>query len=226
MQNNFITKVSPSVRLIALLILILTLLLAKSIYLILFITILTLILFVITDEKVNFYVKALKKLSLLLLIFLVAYIIMLKQQNIISIVLFSYKLLVIMVLILILFLNTDFKSMHEGFYGVLLPLKKINLDVEKISLDMTLSIWFIKFLMESKDEIKYSQILKSKKVINIKNLILPCIIYSINKLDILQNNLKIEFYKLKYKRINLRSKILLGMFLMLFVVCLFKEVIL
>ena len=63
MSNNFITKISPSVRIVALFLLILCLLLAKSIYLILFITILTIILIIIIDEKVNIYVNMLKKIN-------------------------------------------------------------------------------------------------------------------------------------------------------------------
>lgn len=226
MSNNFITKISPSVRIAVLILLILSLLLANSIYLILFITTLTLILLIITNKKVNLYVKTLKKSSLLLLIFLVIYIIMFRQYNIVSIVVFSYKLILISILIKIFILNMDFSSIHEGLYGIFCLFKALKIDVEKVSLDVTLSFYFLKFLISSKENIKNRQLIMGRKILNVKNLILPSIVYSINQLEILQNNLKIKFYKINYKKITLTSKIMLVLFLTLFIICVLKEVVL
>ena len=226
MQNNIITKISPCVRIFVLLILTVCLILAKSIYLILFITTLTLVLFVITNKTVNLYVKALKKMIILLLIFLVTYIIIFKQYSIVSIVVFAYKLLIIGILVKIFLLNIEFNSLHQGLYGFLLPIKKLNLNVEKISLDITLSLYFMKFLIKSKEKIKTAQIINGKKITNIKNFVLPSIIYSINKINCLQDNLKVKFYKLNYKKVNFSSKVVFILFVALFVACLFKEVVL
>lgn len=226
MQNNFITKISPSVRIIVLMLLILSLLFAKSIYLILFITTLILVLVAITDKKVNLYVKALKKVSLLLLIFLILYIIMFRQYDIFLIILLLYKCLLIVVLFKVFLFNIDLKSMHEGLYGVFLPLKKLKMNVEIFSLDVILSIYFISFLIESKYKIKYVQKIRGKRMFNIKNYILPRLLYSINKLDRLQENLKIKLYKLNYKKADLKSKFIFILFFVLFIICIFKEVVL
>lgn len=226
MQNNFITKLSPSAKLIICFLLILTTLLAKSIYLILFIITLTIILLIISNKRVNVYVNSLKKVILLLIIFLVAYIIILKQYNIESIFLFAYKLINIFIFVKILFLNINFMSLHEGLYGIFLPLKKFKLDIEKITLEITLAAWFIKFLLESKKEIKQMQKIKSKRIINIKHYVLPILICSSNKLETFQNSLKIQFYKLKYTKMNFKSKMLLTIFSLIFILCLIKEVIL
>ena len=48
----------------------------------------------------------------------------------------------------------------------------------------------------------------------------------INKLDELQENLKVKFYKLNNKKIDLKSKLICILFLIFFVICVFKEVIL
>lgn len=226
MSSNAITRISPSVRILILLILILSLLLARSLYLILFITTLTLILCIITGKKVNLYVKTLKKMSILLLIFLIIYIIIFRQYDIISIGVLLGKLIIVVVLIKILFLNMNFSDLHNGIYGVLKPLKRNNLDIEKFSLDIALSIYFINFLMESKDEIKKVQQMNGIKRINIKNFILPSVVYSINQLEKLQSNLKVKFYKLNYKNANIYSKLILILFVLLFIVCVYKEVVL
>lgn len=225
-RNNFIQKISPSIRILILLILIMSLLLATSIYLILFITVIVLILFIITDKKVKVYVKFLKKTLLLLLFFFLIYIIIFRQSSIISIIFIIYKLIIINILIKIFFLNIEFRSLHQAIYGCLLPFKKTKLDIEMFSLNMTMSIYFIKFLLESNDNIKVIQEINGKRTINIKNYLLPRIVYSINQLEILQDNLRIKFYKLKYKKSNFVSKLLLIIFIIFFVVCIFKEVIL
>lgn len=226
MSSNVITRISPSVRMLILIILILSLLLAKSIYLLLFIITLTLILCIITGKKVNLYVKALKKMSILLLIFIIIYIIIFRQYDIISICILLVKLIIVVVLFKILFLNMNFCDLHMGIYGILKPLKRYGFNIEKISLDITLSIYFINFLMESNCEIKKVQKINGIKKINVKNLILPSIIYSINQLDKLQSNLKVKFYKLNYKKANISSKIILILFILLFVICVYKEVVL
>lgn len=226
MQNNLIIKIFPSVRIVALFTLSLILLLAKSVYLILFITTLTFILLLITDKKVNLYVKILKKIAILLLIFLFGYIIVLRYYDFVSILVLVYKLFIIALLFVIFILSIDFKSMHTGLYGIFKPLQKININVEKFSLDLTISLYFIKFLITSKSVIKLSQTINGKNTINLKNFILPRFIYSINQLNILQDSLKIKFYRLDYKKNDLKSNIALILILMLFVICLFKEVIL
>ena len=226
MSSNVINRISPIVRMLILIILILSLLLAKSIYLLLFIITLTLILCIITGEKVNLYVKALKKMSILLLIFLIIYIIIFRQYDIISICVLLVKLIIVVVLIKILFLNMNFCDLHMGIYGILKLLKRYGFNIEKISLDITLSIYFINFLIESNCEIKEVQKINGIKKINVKNLILPSIIYSINQLDKLQSDLKVKFYKLNYKKANIYSKAILILFILLFIVCIYKEVVL
>lgn len=224
MSSNVMTKISPTVRILILLILILSLLLAKSLYLILFITTLTFILLLITGEKVNLYVKLFKKMSILLLIFLIIYIIIFEQYNIISNIVLLGKLIIIVLLIKILFLNMNFSTLHEGIYGILKFLEKYKINVENLSLDITLSIYFIYFFMNSKNNIINIQEINGIKKINIKNVIIPSITYCVNQLDILQSNLKIKFYKLNYKKINIYSKIILVLFILLFIACIFKEV--
>ena len=144
MSNNFVNKISPSVRIYSLIFLSSTLLLARSIYLILFITTLTFILFIVTEEKVKKSVNTLKKIVILLLIFLSIYIIIFRKYDILSLFAYSYKLIIIAMLTKVLFLNMDFCSMHQGVYGIVKIFKKSKKDLEKISLDIIISLYFNK----------------------------------------------------------------------------------
>ena len=224
--NKFLKSISPSVRMISLGLLILCLLLAKSIYLIIFITILTLILILIKGVKVNNYVNTIKKSVILLLILLEAYIIIFKEYNIFNVGLFLIKLILILILIKTVMSNMEFRQIHEGLYGILLPVKKLNVNIEEITLDIVLSIYFIKFLFVSSQEIKCFQKTNGKTSFNFKHKVFASIIYSVNQLENLQNNLKIQFYQLNYTRINMRSIIILTSIMIFFIVCIFKEVIL
>lgn len=226
MQNNFITKISQNLRIIILILIILNLFLAKSIYLILFITTLTFIFFIITDKKTNLCVNILKKIIILLLIFLVGYIIVLRYYNLNFVILLLYKLAITIILIEIFLFNTSFNELHNGLYTVFLPLKRFNVDVEQMSFNVTLVIYFFEFFYESREKIINAQVTRGKKTISLINFIFPCIICSINELEKLQENLKIKFYKLNRKSADLRSKAILILFLLFFVICVFKEVIL
>lgn len=226
MQNNFIIKISPNVRMIIFTLLILSLLLAESIYLILFITTLTLILLILTDKKVNLCVKILKKIINLLLIFLIIYIIILKEYDISIVGILLYKLVIIIFLFEIFIFNTDFNGLHNSLYVFFKPLRLFKVDIENFSFNVTLALYFFCFLSESQLKIKNAQIFRGKRSLNIRNFIFPCILYSINKLNELQDNLKIKFYKLNNKKTDLKSMIMLVASLVLFIICLYKEVVL
>ena len=223
-KNNFIKRVTPLERLLILIIICLCLITAKSIYLILFITTLTLILLLITDKNIKIYVKSLKKVIPLLLIYLIIYIIVLRKYNILFNLVLLYKILIILILVKIYLLNTSFKDMHYGVYKIINPLKRFNIDTSKISLDFVLSLYFIKCFMGSFESISYSQKLSGVRKYNIKNYFLPVIVCSINKMNQRIENLKISFYNVN-KNSNIKSKILLILFIILFIVSVFKEVI-
>lgn len=229
MPNNFISKISPTVKILITLILISMLLMAKSIYLILFITILSLVIFILTEKKVNLYVKVFKKILFILLIILFAYIIIFEQYSFFSITMAIYKYLIATILVIELIFNFEFKSLHEGVYGLLLPLKKIKINIEKLSLDISLSFMFIKYLVSAKERIDEMQTVESQLKIRLKRslkLKFLGFLNAINCLEIFEEGLKIKFYTLNYKKNNWSSKILLAFFIILFIVCFFKEVIL
>ena len=222
-QDNIIKKITPKERLLILLILIFCVMISKSIFLILFLTTLILILMIKTEKSVRYYVKALKKVSPLLLIYLVLYIIMLRRYSFLPNLILLYKLLLITILIEIYVLNIDFKEFNCGIYGILKPLERF-LNVEKLSHSLSLSIYYVKCLLDSFDNIKYSQIKNGKRVFNIKNYLLPIFMNSIEKLTSKDETLKMTFFRVDNKS-NIISKIFMVLFIIIFVVCIFKEVV-
>ena len=226
MFSNFIKGISPGVRLVSLILLISSLLIANSIYLIIFVVILTLILMIIKDKKVNRYVNTPKSDIMLLLITLLGYIIIIKEYNFFVIFLLLFKLIIILLLIKVFSIDITFRELHEGIYMILRPLKILNVNIEKFSFDCTISIFFIKYLITADKEIKISQTINGKRKLNLKNKLFPMLVFTINELESLQNNLKIKLYQLNYKKMNIRSKIVLVLTIIFFVVSIFKEVIL
>ena len=225
MPNNIISKISPTVRIICLFILSISLFLAKSIFLILFITTLTLVLMVIMGKKVNKYVNIIKKLAILLLFFIIVYIIMF-EYNIFNWLIFAYKLIVVTLLFTVFYLNINFNQLHQSIYGCLKPLEKIKVNVEGFSFDITVALVFIKYLISNSEKILETQGQCGKRKINLKNYILPTFINSVNELNELQCHLKAKFYKLSYRKNNKFSKFILTVFIVIFVCVIFKEVIL
>lgn len=225
MQANIIKKISPIVRIIVSIILILCLLMAKSLYLILFITTFIIILLVVTDKKVKLYVNIAKKIIIILLFILFIYIIIMGKYQLLEILLLVHKTILVTLILAILLANTTFKELHEALYMFLSIFKKNN-QISQFTLDLTLTFYFIKTLIFSSEEIKDRQVVNGKNKKSIKHFIIPIFIYSVNKLNEFQEKLKISFYEINYSKVNLKSKIVLTLFLLIFIVCIFKEVIL
>ena len=225
MQNNIIRKISPTVRIICLFILSISLFIAKSIFLILFITTLTFILMIITGKKVNTYVNIIKKLILLLLFLLIIYIIMF-EYNIFNWLIFAYKLIIITALFAVFYFNTGFNQLHQAIYGCLRPLRKIKINVEDISFDVVITLFFLKHLIYNKQKILEIQKINGKSLLNLKNYILPIFINSSNETNEFQYSLKTKFYKLSYEKNSRFSNFVLTIFIILFIFVVVKEVIL
>ena len=225
-ENSAIRNISPSIKLIILGLLTLCLIVAKSIYLILLIGNFTLLLCILTKQKVNIYVKFIKNIFLLLFIFIIAYIIILKEYEVLKILIVFYKIINIVLLIKVFILNVNFNELNQAIYSLFFLLRKANIDLKKIAFDITLSLYFINYFISSKEYIKQLKSINFTKEKKIKFLIAPRIIYSLNMLNKLQLKLKLNHYKLGYERCNLKSVVLLILFVIFFVVCLFKEVIL
>lgn len=224
MQNNFISRITGSIRLVILLFLILIIIIAKSKYLLMFLTTLTIILMILTKKSVNVYIKSIKKIVFLLLF--VLFICIIVYDNIGIFYLISYKILLILFIIKICYLNFSFFDLHSAIYTLIKPLNCFNVDLKRISYDISIYILFFAILLKSGDLIKSNQCSQKRKSYGIKKYILPRLFLSIDKIHEFEDNLKLKFYNLKLEKINYTSLIMLILVVMLFISVVFKEVIL
>ena len=150
MQNKFINKINASSLIISLLFLILIIFIANSVYLLSFITVLLFACIILTNQNVKFYVESIKNIFLILLFTFITYIIV--TRNIIGSFVVLYKFILTILFIKQFFLVIKFEKLVNGINTVLKPLnRKIN--INKISYNIAIFIYFINIYINSKKEI-------------------------------------------------------------------------
>ena len=223
MQNKVFNNVNVSTRIIITLLLSLSILIANSVYLMIFLSILCLFMIILTDKSVKQYIYFIKKLKFWLLFIFIAYIII--SRNIIDSLLFLYKLTLVICLLRQLSLTVNFESLNDGVNTLLKKILKKN--SEQISYNTTLILYFIGFYINTSDKI--NSLHKSNKLgskYSFKKYILPRFFMATTEINELENSLKLKCYKPKIETKNMGSILLLVVFLVLFTVVIFKEVIL
>ena len=224
MQNSIINRINVSTRILILLICSLIILLANSIYLISFMSILFILLLLLTNKNVKFYINLVKKIITLLLFIFIAYIIY--SRDILFSFVFTYKALLIILYIKQFSLSVNFYKLTSGIKTLFNPLKIIKLDI--ISYDIVIFIYFIKYYINSKEEI-FSNYDNDQKIIytfSLKHNFLPRLFLSVSKIKKLESSLKLKYFSAKLEKKDTLSNILLMIFIFLMIVVIFKEVIL
>ncbi|MBQ9072574.1 MAG: hypothetical protein IJY25_05410 [Bacilli bacterium] len=224
MLQKLMNNSPVSVRILILFFLICTLLIAKSIFLILFVTIFTIIVMVLSDRNVKLYVEALKKSLFWLLFLIIIYIIIF--SDVLGSLYFIYKLILIIILLLNFASGVSLNMMSDGIYTIMYPLNKFVSDVDKKAYYIAYYISFLILLTSSGNKIKKLQFVRTKRKINIKYYLLPKIFYAVNQIKEIENGLDLCFYKVKKEKVGFAYKILVLCFSILFIVAIFKEVIL
>lgn len=218
-KNNIINKISPAVRLTCLLLLAASIIIARSIYLILFLTsfILELIIYLNYISRENF-IKV-KNTYLLTFTLLIMCLLLLVKVDVYTFIIWSYKFILLTGVALIFVGNFDFKDMQSAIYGII---KRIGTaHAEKTSYNIAMAVKFIEYYFESKRIVKSLYYFNGKHGFKISLYIM----HSANKLLQFENQLKADYYRLKYQKTDLRSLIILILFLICFIICIIKEVI-
>ena len=216
MQNN---GINVSSRIMCTLLLCLSIFFANSIYLIIFLSILCLIFIILTDKSVKEYIYLIKKFKFWLLFIFITYIMFFR--NILNSLILCYKFILILFTLKQFSLTVNFESLNDGINSLLKRIIKNN--SSKISYNVTLILYFIKFYINTPD--KTNNLYYENKW-SFKKYIIPKIYMVINKLTKLENALRLKCYKSKVESFSLKSIILEYLYLLLFIVVIFKEVIL
>ena len=225
MQNSIFNKVNVSDRIIILLLLIISIFITNSLYLLAFFSVFSIILIIITNKSVKFYIDLIKNVKFWLLFIFIAYIIIFR--NILGVFVFLYKIILIILYVKQFSFTVNFNNLTSAVKTLCKPVKNIY-DIDKISYNITVYIYFINTYMNSKEEIFNKYDIDKKIIYNfsLKYNILPRIFFTTIKTNEFESSLKLKFYKPKFEEKNKVSNIVLIMFLILFILIIFKEVIL
>ena len=177
------------------------------------------------DKSVKECITYLKNVVLLLLFLTLIYIIILKDYSVWNILIFCYRNLLSLFLIKLFILDENFEKLHSGIYSLLSHFKKGIKNLDSISFDITMSFYYINFLLESKNYIKELKKSKIKKYNFIKYNLIPRLIFADNESKKFINALKLNFYNIKKEKKNLKSKVFVFLSLILFVLTILKEVV-
>lgn len=225
MQNNVFSKVNVSTRLIVLLLLILSIFIAKSIYLLIFLTLLCVIFILLTKKSVKFYMDSIKNVKFWLLFIFITYIII--CRNILVLFDFMYKVVLTILIVKQFCLTVNFCTLTNGIM-MILRFIGIKSKSDKISYEIVSFIYFINTYIKVKKEIfgKYNSQKKLKYQFSLKYNIFPRVFLAMSKMQSFESSLKLKFYKPKLEEKNLQSRVTFLIFLVLFIAVVFKEVIL
>lgn len=223
MQNNIVNQINSSTRILILLICCLITIIAKSIFLLIFISLFLIILMVLTEKSVKFYLNFVKEFNLLLLFIFIAYIILF--GGIYNSFIAVYKAVLVIFFIRQFILTMNFQKFSNGMMTIINPIE--NSKLEKIVYDVLIFIYFILYFINSKKQIlrKYSKNNMSFSL-SLKYNLLPRIFLSMTKTKQLESSLKIKHFKASIEKKNKLSTITLYIFITIFMLVILKEVIL
>lgn len=218
MYKNYIDNLTILSKKIITVLIILILFITKSYYMILFVSVLLIFLILLNEKSVKEYVKIFKSYLLILLFFLLAYIIVINENTVI----FIYKSLVAYLFIINYYINMDFYMLHLSIYSSLRILNLFNVDSEKVSFYLAKNLYYFNLIFTSKDKIIEKQLYLGNKKHGLKYRLIPTVFYADNEINKLTMNLNTNNYKLKKYRTNIKSVISVLLFLLLFILTIYK----
>lgn len=223
MLEDLVKKINTSSRLKIIILILLMLMFGHSLWFFMLILVLTAIILLVYSIDIKIYIKSLKSILLwLIIIILIDIIIIGCSINAISAI---CKFLIIVILNINLINSVTFDELNSGFNKLFNKLSRIGIDVKKVSFDSAVIMFYIKYLIESKENILNKQMLHGKVKYGIKGNLIPRLLFATDKIENLKLFLREESYKVKHEKVNYQSKILEFFFVILLIIVLVKEVI-
>ena len=224
MQQKLINKLNVSSKILILFLILCTLLVSKSIFLIMFITVLIIFILVLSEKNVKLYVDTLKESIFWLFFFGIVYIIIFR--DILGLIVFLYKMMIIIVLIVNFMESLSLDKLADGIYSLIEPLIIVFPNLKQTAYEIAYYIYFGWLLINSGNKIKKLQLLKNRQQVNLKYYLLPRLFFATSGIKKIDDSLKLSFYKVKKENKNFVSLALVLLFVILCITAVFKEVIL
>ena len=103
-------------------------------------------------------------------------------RDIIGLLVFIYKIVLIIILLTSFMLSINFGTLTDGIYTIITPFGKKIPNLDKIAYNITRYIYLYKFLMNSSSKIKKSQMVRKQRQVSVKYYLLPKLFYTINEI--------------------------------------------
>lgn len=224
MQDEKKNSINTSVKLIIILLLFVSIIISKSFYLLVCFFIYFIFLLILTDKSVKPYINLIKNLKFVLLFVFLIYIIII--DNIGNSIILVYKIILILLYIRLFTINIYINDMLDGIVSLFKPIDKL-INTNILAYRIFIFFTFLEYYIDSYEEIfkNYDTTQKIIYAFSIKYNVLPRLALTVFKINNLESNIKLKFIKPKYEILNKKSKIVLIIVALLFLLVLLKEVI-
>lgn len=206
-----IHNMNPLSKILCTIIFVVLLFLSNDLFFTGLITLFVILIVLMTKVPLKIYWQALKSLKILIFFIIIINLIFnVEYQTIIILVM---RLILIVLYTSVLTLTTPPTEITYGLEKFFTPLRLIGIPVNKMALSLSLAIHFIPTIIDQASKIMKAQTCRGinyttskikDKLIGFKSLLIPMIINSIKKADILAMSMELRLYNITSKRTNFR----------------------
>lgn len=182
-SNSDIHNLNPAYKILDLIIFLFSILLVKNPYILVAIVTFELMLVLLSEVPISYYIKTIS--SLKILIIFITIINLLSKITIYQTIVTIISLIVIVIYSNILVFTTTPIDINKGLNNLLKPLEKIGVNISILSLTISLSISFIPNLLSQGKKILNNIKLRNidNKIYKLKSLIMPLFLITLQKSD-------------------------------------------
>jgi energy-coupling factor transport system permease protein len=185
--------------------------LTNDLFFVLLITGFVLLILLMSNVPIKIYLRTIKGLKILIIFIIIINLILRVEWQIITIMV--ARLVLVVLYTSVLTLTTPPTELTYGLEKFFTPLRLIGIPVNKMALSLSLALRFIPTIIDQANKIMKSQTCRGinyndskvkDKLIGIKSLLLPMLIYSLRRADELAVSMELRLYNINKKRTNFR----------------------
>ncbi|HHU54636.1 MAG TPA: energy-coupling factor transporter transmembrane protein EcfT [Mollicutes bacterium] len=206
-----IHQMNPLSKIICTVIFITLMFLTNDLFFVLLITGFVLLILLMSNVPIKIYLRTIKGLKILIIFIIIINLILRVEWQIITIMV--ARLVLVVLYTSVLTLTTPPTELTYGLEKFFTPLRLIGIPVNKMALSLSLALRFIPTIIDQANKIMKSQTCRGinyndskvkDKLIGIKSLLLPMLIYSLRRADELAVSMELRLYNINKKRTNFR----------------------
>lgn len=220
MHRITLVQSNPLVKMISLLCMILMIVFSKSPLFIIVITLMTFIGVLINSKSLKYYVHNIVNICPMIVFIVLLVLFTVKDVNYIM---FIYKTILLSMLIVSFMILSSFDGLNSSLYILLKPLSIIGLDVEKISFNISISIYYLLFFINSKDNVRMINKKNNIHSINPKYFISRLLMTN-ERIANFKLSLKLKFYRVKRCTFSKADIVFIVVFVLFTIFAFIKEV--